>query len=128
MKIMLMVLVFVTGLIGGEIGIVVSAEKSAAMQQLATILHRLKHYPSPQGKAELKQILKNDSTGANEKTLASAILNLEHSAMVADIPKLKSVMADSKATPDEQTMAGIILNLDHRPSEEDKQKLSQMMQ
>lgn len=127
MKIALMILVFVTGLIGGEIGVVISGEKSAAIQQMATIMHRLKHYPSPEGKAELKKIIDNASTGNNERTLATAIMNLEHSAMVADVPKLKSVTSDTKASADERALAGIILNLDHRPTDEDKQTLSQMM-
>ena len=98
-----------------------------AMQQMATIMHRLKHYPSPQGKETLKKIIDNESTSANERTLATAMVNLEHTVNPADKPKLQAIIDSADAAKDEKDLASIILNLNHRPTAEDKKRLQEMM-
>ena len=100
---------------------------ASAMQQMATIMHRLKHYPSPQGKEELKAIIDNKSTTANERALATAMMNLEHMVNPGDKPKLKAIIDSSDATENEKSLATIILNLNHRPTAKDKQVLQGMM-
>lgn len=106
----------------------IAADKGAtAMQQMATIMHRLKHFPSPQGKETLRAIIANNSTKANERTLAMAMLNLEHMAIAEDKPKLQAIIDSGDATNDEKTLASIILNLNHRPTADDKKALKTMM-
>lgn len=95
--------------------------------QMAEIMHRLKHYPSPVGKEVLKKITQTDSATDNERTIATAMMNLQHKAASADIPKLKAVIADKKSTSQERELATIIMNLDHRPTTQDKAQLKMMM-
>jgi len=102
-------------------------EKSATYQ-MAEIMHRLKHYPSPVGKEVLKKITQAAGTTENERIIATAMLNLQHKVASSDIPKLEAVIADKKATAHERELAGIVLGLDHRPSKQDKAKLEAMMQ
>lgn len=102
-------------------------QPSAAMQQMATIMHRLKHYPSPQGKQELQAIMDNHATSKNERVLASAMMRLQHAAMADDKPGLKHIMDDEGARAAERELAGIIYHLDHRPSSADKKMLQHMM-
>ena len=99
----------------------------SAMHQMATIMHRLKHYPSPQGKKALQAIIDNKMTTANERTLARAMMNLKHHVNPGDVDGLKALMASQNATDDEKALAKIILNLDHRPTREDKKRLDTMM-
>lgn len=102
-------------------------EKSA-MYQMAEIMHRLKHYPSPVGKEVLNKIKQAPNTTNNERTLATAMINLEHHVNAGDIPGLKAIIADKAATAHERELATIILNLDHRPTRQDKATLKAMMQ
>jgi len=99
----------------------------SAMQQMATIMHRLKHYPSPEGKETLQKIVDNKSTGENQRTLATAMINLEHHVSPADKPKLQAIINSTDATNDEKDLATIIMNLDHRPTSDDKKRLEAMM-
>lgn len=95
--------------------------------QMAEIMHRLKHYPSPVGKEALKKITQTANATDNERTIATAMVNLEHKAASSDIPKLKAVIADKKSTAQERELATIIMNLDHRPTSQDKAQLKMMM-
>ena len=106
--------------------VVQAAGATAAISQMATIMHRLKHYPSPQGKQELKQLLSQSSTNEREAVLANAMLNLQHAVSDADKPKLQKLMDDAAASQDEKDLAKIILQLNHRPTDADKEKLSRM--
>jgi hypothetical protein len=99
----------------------------SAMHQMAIIMHRLKHYPSPQGKKTLQAIIDNKKTTANERTLATAMMNLKHHVNPADVDGLKTLIASQNATDDEKALAKIILNLNHRPTSEDKKRLDAMM-
>jgi hypothetical protein len=101
---------------------------ASAIQQMATIMHRLKHFPSPQGKETLRAIVANNATTANERTLAMAMLNLEHMAIPEDKPKLQAIIDSGDATANEKGLARIILNLNHRPTANDKKMLKGMMQ
>lgn len=100
---------------------------ASAIQQMATIMHRLKHFPSPEGKETLRAIIANNSTSANERTLAMAMLNLEHMAIPEDKPKLQAIIDSADATANEKGLASIILNLNHRPTAKDKKALKAMM-
>lgn len=99
-----------------------------AINQMAEIMHRLKHYPSPQGKQELQAIVQAASTTGNERVIAKAMMNLEHQAIASDIPLLKKVINDEASTHGEREIASIVLNLDHRPSNNDKSRLKKLMQ
>lgn len=105
-----------------------TATGQSAIQQMAVIMHRLKHFPSPQSKETLQQIVANPSTSDREKDLATAILNLNHRALLDDKIKLKKIIEDEDASADERDLASIIYNLDHRPTKGDKKRLQQMMQ
>ena len=103
-------------------------QPSAALQQMATVMHRLKHFPSPQGKQALQAIIDAPASSANERLLASAMMNLQHKAAADDKPRLQRIMDDANAPAAERELAAIIYHLDHRPSSADKQKLQGMMQ
>jgi hypothetical protein len=106
-----------------------AAEQShSAMYQMAEIMHRLKHYPSPVGKAALQKIVASSASTERERVLASAMINLEHHVMAGDVPKLKAIIEDNGASADERDLARIILDLDHRPTAADKARLEKMMQ
>ncbi len=105
-----------------------SDHEKSATYQMAEIMHRLKHYPSPEGKDVLNKITQAANTTENERTVATGMLNLQHKVANDDIPKLKAVIADKKATAHERELADIILSLDHRPTKQDKAKLQAMMQ
>ncbi len=100
---------------------------TAAVQQMATIMHRLKHFPSPQGKQELQAIIDDRASSDNARILATAMMNLQHKAMADDKARLKGIMDDEGAPGHERELAAIIYHLDHRPSSADKQKLQAMM-
>ncbi len=102
-------------------------QPSAALQQMATIMHRLKHFPSPQGKQELQTIIDDRASNDNERALAGAMMNLQHKASADDKAHLKRIMDDNSAAANERELAAIIYHLDHRPSSTDKQKLQAMM-
>ena len=112
----------------GAAGSEVSAADKSAIQQMAVIMHRLKHFPSPQGKSTLKQIVDNPAASSREKDLATAIMNLNHRALLDDKVKLKKIMEDEGATADEKALASIVYNLDHRPTKADKKCLQEMVQ
>ncbi len=95
--------------------------------QMAEIMHRLKHYPSPQGKAELQTIINAAGTTSNERIIAGAMLSLEHQVSSKDVPLLKKVVNDNASSQHERELANIILNLDHRPTKQDKKQLKAMM-
>ena len=111
----------------GATNVSIAAEGASAVKEMAVIMHRLKHYPSPQGKETLQAIVNNKSTNKNEATLAKAMLNLEHKVISSDIAGLKSIVASNDASNDEKDFATILLNFSHRPSSEDKQRLKSMM-
>lgn len=100
----------------------------AAIFQMAEIMYRLKHYPSPQGKAELQAIIDTAATTGNERILANAMINLEHKVSSKDVPLLKKVIDNTASSQHERELASIILNLNHRPSNQDKSQLKAMMQ
>ncbi len=102
-------------------------QPSAALQKMATIMHRLKHFPSPQGKQELQAIMDDRASNDNERALAGAMMNLQHKASADDKARLKRIMDNSNAPANERELAAIIYHLDHRPSSADKQKLQAMM-
>lgn len=102
-------------------------QPTAAVQKMATIMHRLKHFPSPQGKQELQAIIDDRASNDNERVLATAMMNLQHKAMAEDKARLKQIMEDDGAPASERELAAIIYHLDHRPSSADKQKLQAMM-
>lgn len=101
-------------------------EKSVTYQ-MAEIMHRLKHYPSPEGKDVLKKIIRTESTTETKRTIATAMLNLQHKVAPNDVSKLETIIADKSVTAHERELATIVLKLDHRPSSEDKAKLKAMM-
>jgi hypothetical protein len=100
----------------------------SAIQKMAMIMHRLKHFPSPPSKTILQDIIASKTATDREKILATAIFNLNHRALVEDKAKLKKIMENHSASGDERDLAGIIYNLDHRPTKSDKQRLEKMMQ
>ncbi len=102
-------------------------EKSATYQ-MAEIMHRLKHYPSPAGKDVLNKIAQAANTTENERTIATAMMNLQHKVASGDVPKLEAVIANKQSTAHERELATIVLGLDHRPTGQDKAKLKAMMQ
>ena len=114
-------------LLFGAANFSVAAEGANAIKEMAVIMHRLKHYPSPQGKETLRAIVNNKSTSKNERTLAKSMLNLEHQVISSDIAGLKSVVASKDASADEKAFANILLSFSHRPSSDDKQRLKSMM-
>lgn len=95
--------------------------------QMAEIMHRLKHYPSPQGKRELQAIVAAQGVTDNERIIAKAMIDLEHQVAPEDIPMLKKVIDDKASTDDEREIASIVLSLDHRPSNQDKSRLKELM-
>ena len=101
--------------------------EKTAIYQMAEIMHRLKHYPSPQGKKELQAIIDASSTSENERVIAKAIMNLEHQPTEQDIPLLKKVIDNEASKEAEKTIASIVLNLNHRPTREDKNRLKELM-
>ncbi len=105
-----------------------TATSQSAIQQMAVIMHRLKHFPDPKSKETLQYIVANPSTSGREKDLATAIINLNHRALLDDKIKLKKIMEDKDASADERDLASIIYNLDHRPTKGDKKRLEEMMQ
>lgn len=105
----------------------VKTGNQSAIQQMAIIMHRLKHFPSPQSKETLQLIVTSSSTSEREKVLATAILNLNHRALLDDKIKLKKIMEDKNASADERDLASIVYNLDHRPTKGDKKRLKEMM-
>ena len=98
-----------------------------AVYELAEILHRLKHYPSPQGKKELQVIVDAQGSTENEKVIAKAIMSFMHEPAAHDIPVLQKIADDKGASPDERELASIILNLGHRPTRQDKSRLKALM-
>ena len=110
----------------GAVNVSVAAEGASAIKEMAVIMHRLKHYPSPQGKETLQAIVDNKSTNKNERTLAKTMLNLEHKVISSDMAGLKSIATSKDASIDEKAFASILLNFSHRPSGEDKQRLKSM--
>lgn len=105
----------------------VAAEGASAIKEMAVIMHRLNHYPGPQGKKTLQAIVNNKSTNKNEATLANAMINLEHAVASSDVAGLKSIVSSDNASADEKDLATILLNFDHRPSDADKKRLKAMM-
>jgi hypothetical protein len=105
----------------------IAIASTPAMKQMAEIMHRLKHFPSPQGKEILRGIAKNKSTTNNERTLASAILNMEHEVTPQYKSDLEDMTASASTTADEKAFANILLNFSHRPSDADKKRLETMM-
>jgi hypothetical protein len=105
----------------------VASEGASAIKEMAVIMHRLKHYPSPQGKETLQTIVGNKTTKKHEATLAKAMLNLEHAVASSDIAGLKSIVSNANASADEKAFATMLLNFDHRPSSADKKRLKAIM-
>ena len=62
------------------------------MHQMAEIMIRLKHFPSPPEKETLRQIVDDKSVTENERNLAQAMINLQHQAMPADKEKLSKII------------------------------------
>jgi hypothetical protein len=107
-------------------GVAYADNSNSVIYQMAEIMNRLKHYPSPAGKDILRNIIKRKNTKENERVIAAGILGLEHHVMMADKPKLKKVIETSESMS-ERDLASIVLNLDHRPTSADKIKLSAML-
>lgn len=99
----------------------------AAINKMAEIMYRLKHFPSPQGKAELKMIINASNSSENERIIATAMLNMEHQVAPNDILLLKKISNNKAATEYERELAEILINFSHRPTKQDKNKLKEMM-
>ncbi|MDH5325840.1 MAG: hypothetical protein OEZ68_19560 [Gammaproteobacteria bacterium] len=120
--------VMLTGIIMGSMSLSapVFAGNSDAIMKMAEIMQRLKHFPSPDGKKTLQDIISSSTASNNERVLATAMLNLNHQADGADKPKLEAII-NGKAADSEKTLAQIIINLDHRPSGADKEQLAKLL-
>lgn len=105
-----------------------AGQDKSAIYQMAEIMHRLKHYPSPLGKEVLNKIIQAPNTTENERTIATAMINLQHKAADSDIPKLKAIIENKNSAAHERELASIVMKLDHRPSKQDKAQLKAMMQ
>lgn len=103
-------------------------DEKTAINQIAEVMHRLKHYPSPQGKRELQAILQSKSTTTNERIIANAMLNFNHHPASEDVPLLEKISNDKTATYAEREIASIVINFNHRPSTQDKNRLKELMQ
>lgn len=125
---LILVLLGIFVLCGGVSANALAESEQSAIQKMATIMHRLKHFPSPQGKETLKQIINDSSTSEREKIIATAMLNLNHRALTNDKVELRKIMDDSKAVKIERDLASILYNFDHRPTKADKERLKEMMQ
>lgn len=119
-------LVMISLLAGSAVFADVVKNKSA-IYQMAEIMHRLKHFPSPTGLDVLRKITQSKDATKNERTIATAMMNLQHKVAPDDATKLKVVIESKMATADERALASIVLELDHRPTKEDKAKLKAMM-
>jgi hypothetical protein len=104
-----------------------SADNSKAIIAMANIMRSLNHYPNAESKKELKMIIENKSTNANERVLATAIMNLKHQVSADDVPALKKILGNNNAANNERTLASIILNLNHRPAAAEKEALGKMI-
>ena len=100
---------------------------SDVILEIAKIMHRLKHFPSPGGKKTLQTLATEDSTTANERTLITAMLNLQHHVNAADKAGLTALVQNPKVTKYERSIATILLNLDHRPTKQDKAVLADIL-
>ena len=98
-----------------------------AFYKMAEVMHRLKHFPSPQGMAVLQGIIQDEKVSKNEKIIAQAMLNLQHKVAAEDIPKLKGLIEDASVSQEQRDFANIVLNLNHRPTKSDKQILQAIM-
>lgn len=123
-----MIAMTLLGLFGSVTAFADEVNTKSAIYQMAEIMHRLKHYPSPAGKEVLNKIVQSPTATKNERTLATAMINLEHTVDDSDVPKLKAIIGDASASDHEKQLANIILNLNHRPTKEDKAQLKAMMQ
>jgi hypothetical protein len=103
------------------------AKEQTPIYKMAVIMKRLKHFPSPQGKETLQQIITNPTANDQEKTLATAMFNINHRANMDDKVKLKKIMEDEQASADVRDLASIIYRLDHRPTKADKARLKEML-
>jgi hypothetical protein len=117
----------VASLFFGSLCFASEGSTKTVIYQMAEIMHRLKHFPSPQGKKELQAIIDASGTTANERIIAKAMMNLEHHPAPQDIPLLQKVLDDKASTNDEREIASIVLNLNHRPTPQDKNRLKGLM-
>ena len=98
-----------------------------AINKMAEIIYRLKHFPSPQGKSELQMIVNASNSTENERTIATAMINMEHQVAPNDILLLKKIVNNMASTQHERELAEILINFSHRPTKQDKNQLKEMM-
>lgn len=99
-----------------------------AINQIAEIMYRLKHFPSPQGKSELRAIMDASNSTKNQRVIATALINMQHQVMPDDILLLKKLLKNSASSHQERELSEILLGFSHRPTKLDKDKLKAMMQ
>ena len=100
----------------------------AATRTMAKIMISLNHYPSDADKDQLRKVVMEATTSAQEKTIAQALLNLNHKPADADKPKLEAITKDAATPAAVKSLASILLSLNHKPTDSDAAKLKKIMQ
>ena len=108
-------------------GIAGEDQNKNAVNKIAEIMYRLKHFPSPQGRSDLKAIINAPTSTENERIIAAAMMNMQHEVLPNDALLLKKISANNSSSKHERELAELLLNFNHRPTKQDKSQLKEMM-
>ena len=98
----------------------------SAIQEMASIMMTLHHFPTDSEKATLQKIIDDSSTSQDERTIASALLHMHHTVTDDDRVKLMDIANNDKAPAADRKEAEILSHMEHKATANDKAELEKL--
>ena len=98
----------------------------SAIQEMASIMMTLHHFPTDSEKDTLKKIIDDSSTSQDERTIASALMHMHHTVTDDDRVKLMDIANNDKAPVADRKEAGILSHMEHKATANDKVELEKL--
>jgi len=119
---------FVLAVVGlfSQFAVAQSDADSAAMQQIATLVTTLNHFPSDDDLTTLDTIIANSELSAEVHLMADTVANIEHSANDAGKVHMQAIAGDANASDQARGLAEVIANLNHMVSDTAKAQLAKL--
>lgn len=120
-KFLLAPVIFILMLVSSPI-----AMADSAIQEMASIMMTLHHFPSDSQIATLQKIINDSSISQDDRTIASALMHMHHTVTDDDRVKLMDIANNDKASAADRKEAEILSHMEHKATADDKAELEKL--
>ena len=103
-------------------------EVTEALQEIASIVISINHFPSDENKTVLERISGNNNLPQGIRLIASSVSDIQHSPNEQGKHVMSQIQAASRAPDAIKSLAAIIANFNHTASDEEKASLALLFQ